>query len=60
MTNCKEVVHLFYSIHNYKVVCNMLIVVFSFLVAREKGTSRPVAYVSYRYDIDEGDEVVYW
>lgn len=32
----------------------------SFLVAKEKGTSRPVAFVSYRYDIDEGDEVVYW
>ena len=34
--------------------------VFSFLLAKEKGTSRPVAFVSYRYDIDEGDEVVYW
>lgn len=38
----------------------MWIVVFSFLLAKEKGTSRPVAFVSYRYDIEEGDEVVYW
>jgi len=35
-------------------------VFFSFLVAREKATSRPMAYISYRYDMDEGVEVVYW
>lgn len=39
---------------------SLFVVFFSFLLAKEKGTSRPVAFVSYRYDIDEGDEVVYW
>ncbi|XP_065883304.1 N-alpha-acetyltransferase 40-like isoform X2 [Dysidea avara] len=30
-----------------------------FLIAREKATSRPMAYTSYRYDMDEGVEVIY-
>jgi len=39
---------------------NVLCVLFSFLVAREKETFRPMAYISYRYDMDEGVEVIYW
>ena len=33
---------------------------FSFLVAREAETKKPKAFVSFRFDLDEQIEVLYW
>ena len=41
-------------------MCHTHFFIYSYLIAKEVSSERPLGFVSFRFDLDDDIEVIYW